>query len=481
MGTCGPGGIGNYVKFTTGGVAEGEGSAQPTAGSPLQANYIAIGDAGTFEITSVTLDGAPVLISEAIGGSASINPQWVFPLASSSPLLAVGNTNNFSQFALCVYDRFGPLDITKTVDSGSGTFDFTVVCTAGDPAVEVISYSLSITVTDGSETVRVADNVPALADCTVTETSSGNYDDDGPKTVTIVEGGPNGVTINNTLRVVDVTITKTTTGQGPDATFTIDLVCDGAVVDTVMLRGGETATVSNVPIGANCQAVEQDPGGSWEVTNSPTVVVAAGVGLEVTNNWPDKTVVATKAAVGDTPPAGATFSITISCDNGDSVTDDTVMVGGSVSIAVPEGTDCTASEGPLDDLWTLESITVDGDAITVTNRYTAPPPAFQGCTPGYWRQAHHYDSWTGIQPTDYYDEVFGFGPHITLAEAVSTRGNATIDGVRAAVLRHSVAALLNALSFDVSYQYTPYEVFVLASENSQDPLVLANERDCPLN
>lgn len=47
-----------------------------------------------------------------------------------------------------------------------------------------------------------------------------------------------------------------------------------------------------------------------------------------------------------------------------------------------------------------------------------PPPTpqmGQWCSPGYWRQEHHLDSWeaTGYKPTDYYNAVIGsYGPQV---------------------------------------------------------------------
>ena len=65
----------------------------------------------------------------------------------------------------------------------------------------------------------------------------------------------------------------------------------------------------------------------------------------------------------------------------------------------------------------------------------------EGCTPGYWRQPHHYDSWVFYTPYDSYRDVFGVGPDIPLGEAIQAKG-----GGENALLRHSTAALLNAIS-----------------------------------
>src|SRR6476620_1824848 len=55
-----------------------------------------------------------------------------------------------------------------------------------------------------------------------------------------------------------------------------------------------------------------------------------------------------------------------------------------------------------------------------------PPPGTQGCTPGYWKQTQHFDSWKVYQPTDSFNAVFGLtGPFAnswTLLDALSQGG-----------------------------------------------------------
>jgi hypothetical protein len=130
-----------------------------------------------------------------------------------------------------------------------------------------------------------------------------------------------------------------------------------------------------------------------------------------------------------------------------------------------------------------------GYVFTFKNVVDDPPGGGQGCTPGYWRQDHHYDSWTGYSPTDDFDATFGvnfFTPNKTLGAAVALGGG----GVNA-LARHGVAALLNAASGGVAYAYTTAEVIAivrgtgayagLSMEARKDLLAVANESSCPLN
>jgi hypothetical protein len=108
----------------------------------------------------------------------------------------------------------------------------------------------------------------------------------------------------------------------------------------------------------------------------------------------------------------------------------------------------------------------------------------QGCTPGYWRQVIHYDSWFGYAPNQSFSSVFGVGPNITLAAALRLEG-----GGQNALIRHAVAALLNAASGSVNYPYTTAQVIAKVQaafatgnfEAHKNDFVAANELGCPLN
>lgn len=119
----------------------------------------------------------------------------------------------------------------------------------------------------------------------------------------------------------------------------------------------------------------------------------------------------------------------------------------------------------------------------------------QGCTPGYWKQRQHFDSWVGYYPTDPFLSVFGRDITIkwskkgkpkdtkpTLLQALEANGG----GINA-LARHAVAALLNAASlgnFAYSEQWV-IEEFQLAFdsgdyETTKNMFMEANESYCPL-
>jgi hypothetical protein len=103
---------------------------------------------------------------------------------------------------------------------------------------------------------------------------------------------------------------------------------------------------------------------------------------------------------------------------------------------------------------TIDNETCFGDTYQITfknTRLDTPPEGGEGCTPGYWRQEHHYGNWTGYSPSDLFVDVFGRDdfPGETLGEVVMARGG----GINA-LGRHAVAALLNTANLEVSYGMT---------------------------
>jgi hypothetical protein len=117
-----------------------------------------------------------------------------------------------------------------------------------------------------------------------------------------------------------------------------------------------------------------------------------------------------------------------------------------------------------------------------------PPPCDEGCTPGYWKQEQHFDSWTGYLTGDSFNGVFGVGPSITLLDALKARRKDYSSGAEAAMLRHAVAALLNAAG-DVDYGKDTGWVIGRVQhayssgefEYVKDQFESRNERYCPLN
>jgi len=85
----------------------------------------------------------------------------------------------------------------------------------------------------------------------------------------------------------------------------------------------------------------------------------------------------------------------------------------------------------------------------------------EGCTPGYWRQPHHCDSYPepymcSTRFDDVFDDAFGSA---TLKRVAAGRAGGS-NALRQ-LGKHTVAALLNAQSSDVSYPLTADEVIMM--------------------
>lgn len=127
----------------------------------------------------------------------------------------------------------------------------------------------------------------------------------------------------------------------------------------------------------------------------------------------------------------------------------------------------------------------------------------EGCTPGYWKQSQHFDSWEEYSPNQLVSTVFSnASPYSsrTLLQALNLRGGPGVDGAKQILLRAAVAAVLNAAHDSLEYPYrrhdpgfngepaiVPTVNSLLASGNRQAMLAFASDLDkannlgCPLN
>jgi hypothetical protein len=183
----------------------------------------------------------------------------------------------------------------------------------------------------------------------------------------------------------------------------------------------------------------------------------------------------------------------------------TAIVNSTCAAVLPTGGSCTinttrtvlaADPSPL-----VNTVTVHYNPVGFPNDITdsasdsvvIETPGGEGCTPGYWKQTQHFDSWVGFSPTDLFNAVFGVnvtlstgGANATLLQALQSGGG----GINA-LARHAVAALLNSSNPDVASDFTTAQVIALVQdavapggvtiEEAHQLLAAANEQGCPLN
>ena len=133
----------------------------------------------------------------------------------------------------------------------------------------------------------------------------------------------------------------------------------------------------------------------------------------------------------------------------------------------------------------VDGATASGVTAFFTNTEEIPPPGDEGCTPGYWKQPHHFGNWATYGQSDSYDGTFGVASSFggSLLDALKRGG-----GGENALGRHATAALLNAASSGVNAMYSTGQVIAMVQaayasgdfESTKNMLAAANELGCPL-
>ena len=234
----------------------------------------------------------------------------------------------------------------------------------------------------------------------------------------------------------------------------------------------------------------------------PASFAAFAVG-DVTNN----TVVVGQVKVCKVGP-NATFDVVRTAGAGAVAGLGYAIAGGTCHVVAEDGTEAgsmvTVTENPATNLVSITcgsesgacafnnggSLFVNqyhGFVLTFTN--STPQTGAEGCTPGYWKQPHHLDSWDGYAPGDGFNATFGIGTawfpdNLTLLNALKLGG-----GGKNALARAAVAALLSASSGGVDYPMTTADVIAAvqgvypsgAINTLAGQLDANNNLGCPLN
>jgi hypothetical protein len=298
----------------------------------------------------------------------------------------------------------GGFTVEKSVEDGGAvdqdgtpivydrTYTFTASCIyLGQETIP--EADRTFTLTRGA--TKTFDNLPAGAECTVTETDSAGA---ASTTITVTEDGEGtvdqpftilpyedaatptartDVAVENVYTTGSVQVVKTVTGAGADAwgagPFTVEMTCtlDGVSPapvfhDTHTLTPPDDLTwqVDDLPTGAECTVTEPQNGGANESTPSVTVTVgdeATGVvDADVTNAFTVGSLQVQKElegapANGLDPATTDTYTVSLSCTrevNGATVAVDipggatrTITGAGTATYeGLPTGAECTVTE-----------------------------------------------------------------------------------------------------------------------------------------
>ena len=240
--------------------------------------------------------------------------------------------------------------------------------------------------------------------------------------------------------------------------------------------------------------------GSGDFATSDTATATDSTNLFQPAVTLDKSANVSTAQVGDTVNYTIVVSNTGSPDSPacvGNVVDALLGINQAVSLAAGASTTINASRTVLatdpDPLVNTSTLTCSPagfpNVLTATDSVTVDivaKPGGEGCTPGFWKQDQHFDSWVGFSPNQSFEAVFGVSVPGTpsLLDALNSGGG----GINA-LMRHAVAALLNASNPDVDSDFTTAEVIALVQEafatgdfeRIKDILAAANEQGCPLN
>ena len=224
-------------------------------------------------------------------------------------------------------------------------------------------------------------------------------------------------------------------------------------------------------------------------TPGPAVVVTVTVDL-ASNGSIDQTFTRTisggtcQEVYTDTTPGTDTVTVTEAVPAGYTASFVRTQLTGATSVTTSGSGNTT--NGLVADLATSDN--GRGVLVVFTNTLIPPPPSDgdEGCTPGYWKQDQHFDSWTApFTPNTLFSSVFENAfPGMTLDQVLGQGG-----GGLNALGRHTVAALLNAASPGVDYPLTVAQVISGFNavfpggdyETLKNRWAAFNELGCPLN
>jgi hypothetical protein len=265
------------------------------------------------------------------------------------------------------------------------------------------------------------------------------------------------------------------------------------VTNTPTSTPTNTPTVTNTPTNTSTNTPTVTSTSTNTPTNTPTVTrtpTNTATNTPTVTNTPSNTPTNTPT-ITSTPTRTVTNTPTNTPTDVPTLTSTPTNTATSTSTRTPTS---TTTRTPTNTV--TSTATTTSTATRTATRTPTPVPQF-GCTPGYWKQSQHFDSWpSSFTTTQSVSSLFsGALPSLanqSLLSALNGGGGSGLEGAQTTLLRAAVAATLNAAQFGSGYPLTVGQIdqmveAALASGDRAQILALAsqldqyNNRGCPLN
>lgn len=356
------------------GVSPPDGETQTGAGGGGGSGYPAGGAGGHHD-------------SLAPGGGGGAGGSYTSSRVSHSSISASGIHDNGRLLLIPIVELTTDLTVKVTAEGAAAAyavapFTIQVHCTAAGQTV----LQRTLTLSAGSE--HEFTDVRQGARCTITETGTGGATTPAAEQTVTLGSTPTSVTMANVFAAGDLALGVTSAvvdGSG-DPVSGVDITLgDLRLAVECSLAGrsltlpssglvtvpgqdtwgaGWSGSIDDLPVGAACAINETVSGGATSVLYSAdggapeplpgeTLIAATGSSLAAVNHFATGALQVAKSADGDgTPPAGATYSGTVTCAfDGQPVVftpalaDFALEVGGTTTYSsIPVGADCTVTE-----------------------------------------------------------------------------------------------------------------------------------------
>jgi hypothetical protein len=413
-------------------------------------------------------------------GGTALDTAWTLSAAGPTP---ISGTEGQAAITNAVVDP-GSYDLSESAGPAGYTNGTTWVCVGGttvdaDTVTLAFGDSATCTITNNDvppqlhlRKIVVNDNggTATVADFTLTANGTGANDITGTSPVDSGAG----------LLADTFALSETSPANYTASAW----VCVGGAQDgsniTVGIGGSATCTITNNDVPPHLTLDKIVSGGA--ATGSEWTLTATGTGAQVPLTL--------------SGPGGPGSADVVSGTGFDAGTYNLSEIGAVAQYT--NGTTWTCSTNSGAPVSLLTSITLglgDSAVCSITNTFVVA----QSCSPGYWKQDQHFDSYpTGVTPSTLFGSIFNTGSvkvgkpdasqgtsfaSLTLLQVLNLNG-----GGFNAMARQAVSAYLNSLT--MAYPYSAAQVIALvdAAFASGDPTaahnafasILQNE-NCPLN